>query len=110
MGGKVGNEWCHVPILLTQGSVAQLDGCPALYVVQGHAPKDMPSNGQEKDMCRLESSGDRIGMSPWIHLWILKAILFFQPFPLRVPPREPCGKVILFCQGHINHPYEILQV
>lgn len=99
----MGNEWCHVPILLTQGPVAQLDGCPALYVVQGHAPKDMPSNGQEKDMCRLESSGDRIGLSPWVQSWKLKAILFFKPFLLRGSPRAPCGIVSLVYEGHDTH-------
>ena len=51
-------------------------------------------NGQEKDMCRLETSGDLIGRSPWV----VKAILFFKSFLLRGIPRIPCGIVIPFCE------------
>ena len=45
-------------------------------------------NGHNKDMCRLESSGDRIGRSPRVHPWVLKATLFFKSFFLRSTPRE----------------------
>jgi hypothetical protein len=57
-------------------------------------------NGQEKDMCRLETSGDQIGRSPWV----VKAILFFKSFLLRGIPRIPYGIVISFCeeQGDIT--------
>jgi hypothetical protein len=41
-------------------------------------------NSQEKDMCHLESYGDRNGWSPWV----LKAILFFKFF--FGGPRAPC--------------------
>ena len=69
----------------------------------GWVPKDKHPNGQEKHMCRLESSGDRIGLSPWVQSWKLKAILFFKPFLLRGSPRAPCGIVSLVYEGHDTH-------
>ena len=50
--------------------------------------------GREKDMCLLESSSDRIVRSPWVHLGILKATLFFNSFFLRDTPRAPRDTVV----------------
>jgi hypothetical protein len=58
--------WCHVPIPLTQGPVPLMNGCPTFCVVQERVPKDR----SQKHMCRFKSSGNWIGRSPWVHLWV----------------------------------------
>jgi hypothetical protein len=67
-GEKRVGAMCHVPIRLTQGPVPHMDGCPIICVVQERVPKDGWSLWSQNDMCRLESSSDRISPSPWVHL------------------------------------------
>ena len=62
-------------------------------------PKDPWSNGNEKNMCRLESCGDRIVWSPRVHPWVLKATLFFKSCLLRRDLGVHCGTEVLFCEG-----------
>ena len=66
MGGPMEKRWCHVPIPLTQKPVPHMDDCPAYCVDQGRVPEDGYPNSHKKDMCQLESSGNRIDQSPWV--------------------------------------------
>jgi hypothetical protein len=61
------------------------------------------SNGNEKDMCRLESYGDYINRSPRLHHGVLKATLFFRSFLLRRALGIHCGILVLFCELKCIH-------
>ena len=62
-------------------------GVPHCTLCKDRCQRTGGPNGQEKDMCQLESSGDWIGKSPWV----LKATLFFKSFLLRGTPMAPCS-------------------
>ena len=63
-------------------------GVPHFVLCKNGCQRTSGPNGNKKDMCRLESSGDRISRSPKVHPWILKATLFFKFFLLRSTLRE----------------------
>jgi hypothetical protein len=63
-----------------------------------HCARTGGPNSQEKDICQLESAGDRKGQSSWVHPWVLKAILFLKPFLLRFL-RASCIMNFLYTQS-----------
>ena len=69
-------DWCP-PCMSVPHFVLCKNECQRTGVLHGH----------KKDMCWLESSGDRISQSPRVHPWILKVTLFFKSFLLRSTPR-----------------------
>ena len=69
-----------MPIPLTQGPVPPWMGVPLFVLCKNGCQWTGGPNGNEKDMCRLESYSDRIVRSPMLHPWVLKATLFFKSF------------------------------
>ena len=66
-----------MPIPLTQGPGPPWIGVPLFVLRKNGCQRPGGPNGNEMDMCRLESYSDQIGQSPRLHLWVKKAILFF---------------------------------
>ena len=63
-------------------------GVPHFVLCKNGCQRTGGRNGHKKDMCRLESSDDRISRSPRVHSWLSKATLFFKSFLLRSTPKE----------------------
>ena len=57
-------------------------GVPHFVLCKNGSQRTSGSNNNKKDMCQLESYGDRIGRSPRVPPWVIKASLFFKCFPL----------------------------
>ena len=59
-------------------------GVPHFVLCKNGCQRTGGPNCHKEDMCQLKSSGNRISQSPRVHLWILKATLFFKSFLLRI--------------------------
>jgi hypothetical protein len=66
-------------------------GVPLFVLCKNGCQRTGGPNGNEKNMCRLENYGDRIGWSPTLHPWVLKATLFFKSCLLRRTLGVHCG-------------------
>ena len=93
MGGRVGKGWCHVPTPSSpKDRYPPWMGGLHCTLCKDWCQRTGGPNGQEKDVCWLESSSDRIGRSPWV----LKVALFFKSFLLRGTPGAPCSCIMPF--------------